>query len=196
MKRTLLYLLILSLLSCTRNHTETQDHSVLNTTQHNMKNQGDEYSIKNSTKVNSDSLICWGNILNGLRLGFSLSDNNIINIYLKNESLSQIHVFSHVKANEIHLDPFVFLIKPQNETGSYKQVFLVADRLRSAPVFLFLKKEEVLIHKVNLSYWLKKNNVQIKSGPNDLKIQYTVNENSTDIWLGNLEAGPMIITLN
>ncbi|MCW3072920.1 MAG: hypothetical protein JWO44_2810 [Bacteroidetes bacterium] len=191
MKKIVFSPFILFLIACGSGRQEKENVSNTIT---NMDLKKD-YEIKSIEAVNSVS-ISWSKPVKGLQLGVDAENNNV-SIYLKNETPEPILVFSHVKADKIHLDPFIFFLKPKNTNEPYKEIQLHGARLKSSPIYLLLKKE-VLIHKVDLLFWSRteiNGNYEIKPGFYELKLKYEPKNNSQDSWIGNLEAGPIDIII-
>lgn len=197
MKKTAFSIFVLFLIGCGDNNSEKSHISNSDTIKKDMEEVKKDYEIKSMTDIKSDSAVCWGDSFKNLQLGISSKDN-MVNIYLKNSGPDSVKVFSHVKADRIHLDPFVLFLKRKNVNENYKEIRLLGERARSAPVYLILKKDEVIVHNVDLLFWLHagiNGDNEITPGTYELKLEYEVSGELAGVWMGKLETGPIDIVI-
>ena len=143
-----------------------------------------------SADTSSQSPIIWGNPLGGLRLGIGVHGSDI-ELQLQNVGPDPLEVLSHVQAQETHLDWFRLILR--DSQGGTRELRLMDDRDKSAPVRVNLEPGASLRHAVSLTAWAQRSingSQPIQPGSYQVSASYETPRGSTT-WAGRLEAGPI-----
>jgi hypothetical protein len=144
----------------------------------------------------SDSLVAWSPSNNGLRVGIKGEDNGVL-LYLQNTSGSQLKVYSHVNAGEIHYDPFRLTVEGTSNK-IIRELALFKDRNQSGPGFVILEPGTALRHSLNIPYWAAAHpgTKPLQPGSYRVRVKYAPTSwENEGIWIGSIEAGPVIVTV-
>lgn len=128
-------------------------------------------------------MTAWGEPVAGLRLGIAARGGAVVELSLENTGEGDLAVLSHVAAaGEDHLDWFTVRV-------GARELRLLDERNRSAPVRATLAPGEAVSHTVDLAAWaLRERNGARELSPGPATASYEVPA-TPDTWSGHLESG-------
>lgn len=138
--------------------------------------------------------ITWGKVSEKLMLGLSCPAANTVRLHLKNAGAQPLRVWSHVEAEETHLDWFTLYIESEKTRRTLR---LSDSRERSAAMDATLKPGEALHHDLNILDWSGREvNGSKPLTPGDYQVRaiYEIKKDA-EHWQGTLKAGPATLKI-